>query len=199
MRWLVPFVTSLFLATAGSAQEKVGTAVVEGKVVDLYSDFSWSYAEGSNATDCEQISREIQVCLRKGGWENTNFRSADVAAQYIYDDRHYGQLIIEKVGLNDGMDQEFMRAAIISNFASAANVPETKVMVHSVETKTIDAKPAETVIYSGTLDGLDVIFANSIVFQPELTVQIVTFAVGSTMSAKHTGLHEDFVSFITFR
>ena len=63
--------------------------------------------------------------------------------------------------------------------------------------KTHDRKiaeaPATTIIFSGKIKDIEVILFNTTVVKKSFTVQIITYFIGSAISAKERALHEEFL------
>ena len=115
------------MASSAYTQTRVGTSVIDGEVVDLYSDQSWKFRIGTN-DGCEQITLALEFCNLQQGWERVESHINEIAAQFRYNDRHYGQFVVENLGVSDGITNQFMRNVVISNFASAVGVSEADVI-----------------------------------------------------------------------
>jgi hypothetical protein len=178
------------------AQEKVGTALVDGKKIELYSDRTWNYADRTVAKDagCAPVRSGVEFCGSELGWKLTKSDDPDISAQYRLDDKNYGLFIVEDVGTADGLNLEFMRTAAISNFADAAGISEVNVTVFGVEAASVDGFSGETVLYGGKFNGLNIVFSNTIVIQENRSVQTATYTVGETPTEKSKALHQEFVA-----
>lgn len=184
----------VFVITASSAytQTRVGTSVIDGEVVDLYSDQSWKYRSGTDA-DCDQITIFLEFCDVQELWKSTTKANDDISAMYRHNDRIYGMFIVEELGTNDGLTADFMRKAVVTNLANAAGTSESEIIVYGVTQDSIQDQFHETITYGGTVDGLNVIYINTIVTSPKTTVQVATFSIGSQLSQDQKAMHKSFL------
>jgi hypothetical protein len=189
------FLAFLSLAPAAMAQTIVGTALIGGKKVELLSNNTWRY-EGAVKGECQSLGLGLSFCGSTDIWKPTTPPNDATAAQYHFDDRHYGQFIVEGLGSDDGMTKDFMREAVITNGATATGVRATDIPVLAVFDTEVDGKPSETVIYAMNFDGLDVVFANSITILPKRSFQSITFAIGTDYSDRHKELNDELLSLI---
>ncbi|MDX8351991.1 hypothetical protein [Cognatiyoonia sp. IB215182] len=192
MRFVVSLILGL-MATQVAAQEVVGRSVVEGRTVDLLDDGTWVYTEAIEG-DCSAITPFLQFCGQTAGWSPTTIPNPDVIAAYRYDDRHYGQVISEELGARDGLTAALMRETVISNAAGVIGVRPQDIPVVDVYRSRAGNAGVETVVYTFTIDGLDVVYANGIYTSPNRTMQLVTFAVGQEFTDRHRALHDAFLS-----
>ena len=177
-----------------TAQESVGKAVVDGKVVVLYSDGTWQYESGE--AGCSPIAKGITVCPGNEGWMKASNASADAAATFRLDDRNYAMIIDEKLGVADGLNKEFMTKAVITNVAIGANIPESEVLTMNIEDGQLFGRDKRTITYGAPIDGLDVVYVNSVVFSENRTLQILTYSIGKVFTDEMGANHQSFISTI---
>ncbi|WP_101066555.1 hypothetical protein [Roseovarius salinarum] len=178
-------------AAPASAQEVVGTATIEGRAVELLSDRTWRYAVEDG---CRDLGEGVSFCDAPEEWSRTQPPNADIAASYRIGARHYGQLVVEPVGTEDGLTPELVREAVIEN--SAASIDGTAEAVETIETKPaeIDGRAAETIVYGLAFDDMEVVYANTVLLLPQRTVQVVTYGIASGYTDAHRALHAEFVA-----
>nr|WP_213396011.1 hypothetical protein [Yoonia sp.] len=87
------------------AQEKVGTAFVDGQRVELFADGSWRYSGPSVSNGCITIKLNVNFCGQESGWQQMKNNDREITAQFMFNDRNYGLFIIEQLGLVDGYHQ----------------------------------------------------------------------------------------------
>lgn len=185
---------SIMIVVPANAQESVGRAIVDGKVVILYGDGTWQFETVEEG--CSAVAKGIAFCSSSAGWEKVSNASADAAATFRLDDRNYGMIIDELLGITDGMDKEFMTSAVIYNVAVGAGIAESEVVTMDIKDQTLFGRDARTITYAAAVDGLDVIYVNSIVFSDKRTVQVVTYSIGQELTDQMKETHESFVSTI---
>jgi hypothetical protein len=193
---LAALVLSWTLCFAGLAlaQTPVGKALVEGKVVTLFDDGTWQYAGQAatgQATGCDQVAPLVEFCAAALGWTVSTESSPEINAAYRIDARHYAQYIVEDLGTDDGLTAEFMRQVVLDN---AQNATGNKPEVIDVLPVTLGALSGDTVVYKAKINGVNVIFANSVFLRPKLALQIMTYAIAGEYSPEHAGYQADLLA-----
>jgi hypothetical protein len=191
-------VALLFWPIQTHAQNKVGSSVVDGKTIDLFSDFTWQYRTGIEDAACTTVSPGIEFCGTNRGWQKSNDSSSDITAQFRFDDRTYGLFIVEDIGASDGVSLEYMRNIVVENMAIAADVSKENILILEVEDGTFHGKPSSMIVYSGKVEGLKIVFANTIVIEPSRSLQLATYSFGDSFTEKHRRVHDDFLSMVKF-
>lgn len=197
-----PFVLSLlcwfFAIGTAAAQDVVGSSLVNGKQVQLMSDFTWRYT-ASPISDCTTIESDVSFCGLAGGWQRTTSNNGDAKAVFRKNDRSYGMFIVEALGSADGMTSETMRGLVVGNAADAAGIQAKDVPVLSVTPATIDGHAATTVVYAIRLNGLNLVYSNTIITEPKRNIQAVTFGIGTELTEEMTEDHRQFLAAVQFK
>lgn len=183
-------------AGSGLTQTVVGRAIVDGERVELYSDKTWRF-ENEPEPECKALGLGVSFCGDANRWAPSPPPTADIAAQYRFDDRHYGQYILEGLGVDDGITTKFMSDAVIQNAAGATGVTKADIPVLDSFDSKVNGFDATTIVYGLRFDQLDVVFVNTIVVLPKRTIQALTFAVGTDYSDMHKELNAEFLSLTT--
>lgn len=179
--------------TLGTAQEVLGQSMIDGRDITIYADGTWEFAaRGTDA--CDLIARGVEFCGEAIGWETTTPPNNDIAATYRFDDRHYGQMIIEELGENEGLTADLMRGIVIDNAAAVLGTTAKDINVIETYRSRVSGQSIETIVYAFSIDGLDVVYANGIRTAPNRTMQLMTYSIGTTYTDRHRDLHEDFLS-----
>ena len=176
------------------ARDLVGTGFIEGKIVQLFSDGTWAYLVESSDPDCKFVHELVEFCKTDMRWRPQSGVTFDFDKLYSHDERHYGGLIIEEIGTADGNSIEGMITTVLTFAADAAGVTIEQIPVHSVAETQLDGFDAKTVVYGARIDGINYVYANSIIVEELLTIQALTWSVGKEFSAKHQELTSDFLS-----
>jgi len=184
---------AIFLTHTASAQQAIGRSVVEGREIVILDNGKWVYSDAIDG-ECELLNSDLQFCGVGAGWTPTIPPSADVLATYRFDDRHYGQLIVEGLGENDGMTQEFMLDAVVQNAAAATGQRASDILIYEVYETPILGEEAVTIVYGLKFNGLDVVYANGISTSPTRTMQVMTYAIGKGFTDMHRTLQDEFLS-----
>jgi len=187
------FAGALALSSVSTmASDLVGTGFVKGKVVQLFDDGTWKYLVKPENPGCETVHEFVDFCATNTNWKPWPGAKFDFDKLYNHDERHFAGLIVEKLGTVDGMTKEGMINSVLSIAADASKTSVEEIPVHSVtETKTDDVDGMQ-VVYGAKIDGLNVVYANSITVQEALTIQVVTWAIGKEFTPVHQDLHKDF-------
>ncbi|MBT8409486.1 MAG: hypothetical protein KJN93_07665 [Alphaproteobacteria bacterium] len=197
--FLLTFIVALCITAAPAfAIEKIGSALIGGKRVDIFDNGTWAYTETTQG-DCKSLSDTLAFCGEASGWTATRPPAPDIIAQYQYDDRNYAQYVLEAVGGDDGMTIEFMRDAVLQNAAAASGVAATDIPVLDVIDVELTGYGGTTVVYVVTINGLNLVFANSIVVADAQSLQAMTFSVGKSYTDAHKALHASFLSHTRFQ
>ncbi|PSL18214.1 hypothetical protein CLV88_112138 [Shimia abyssi] len=109
-------------------------------------------------------------------------------------DQSYGMFITEEVGASSGTTLTFMRDAILENFALGAGIAAEDVVVYDVEETEVAGHAAETVIYGGAINGLDVVFLNTLTIGEVRTVQTVTYYLRKSLEDADRATHQGFLA-----
>lgn len=189
---LTLFATSI-LAPA-QAQESVGKTQVDGHTVTLFANQTWRYDANSASGDCTQVTIDFSFCGDPKFWQYTQPVETDIVAQYRIDDRSYALFVHEGLGANDGMSLEFMKKAVIVNAAAAASVNPNEIIVLEARQVEIDGQAAEKQTYILSLDGLTLVFSNSILVTDNYSLQAITYVIGKNDTEQGAQLHTDFLA-----
>lgn len=181
------------LAQSAIAQQVIGRSVVEGREIVILDNGKWVYADAVDG-DCELLTDQLQFCGVGDGWTPTIPPSADVLATFRFDDRHYGQFIVEALGEDDGLTREVMLDAVVQNAAAATGQRLSDISVIEVYDTPILGRDAVTIVYGLNFNGLDVIYANGISTSPMRTMQVMTYSIGNSFTDKHRALHDTFLA-----
>lgn len=181
------------LATAATAQEKVGTAVVDGRTVTLFSDNSWQF-EAAKVGSCENIAKTIHFCPPQE-WKRTPAPSPLIAAQFMQDATHYYQFISEQLGRSHGLDHDRMIDLVLQGTAGSLGKSVEDIPILGVSDATVSGKPGRTVSYGFKFNGLDIVFANTVMIGDTTTLQLQSYVIGETSyTENHAQRHADFLS-----
>lgn len=185
---------TLYATSPTLAQAVVGRSVVDGQKVELLSDKTWRFVELDTGTQrCDTLRLGVSFCAGSD-WKPTTAPTTEIAAQYRFDDRNYGQMILEAIGTEDGMSADFMRKVVIKNAASAAGLREKDVAILDVRDIAVGEFLGETISFQLSLDGLDAVFLNTILVLPKRNFQLTTFAFGKQKTPEMVRLHARFLS-----
>jgi hypothetical protein len=133
------------------------------------------------AIGCTPITSAVQFCGSALGWTSTSPASPEINAAYRIDARHYAQYLIEELGSDDGLTARDMQQLVLDNIALVSGTPPELI---SVGPASLGLLTGDTVVYKAKIQGMDVVFANSVFLQPKRVMQIMTFAVGAEYTAQ---------------
>jgi hypothetical protein len=187
MIWAATITTALVFPAL--AQDIVGKAVVDGRLVNLMADRTWTYAEATE-TGCKALNAKVSFCGQVPLWTPAKIPTADVLATYRYDAATYGQFIIEDVGTAQGLNPDFMRSAVLSMVEQQVGEKPTVVTVEPV---TLGTLQGETLVYSFQFRGVNTVFANSIFLTERSAFQAMTYAIADNYTPAHKDAHAAFL------
>ena len=193
-RLVLSLVLATLLPTNLLAQSKVGTAMVDGKKVELLSDQSWRYLDGDVEERCVSISVRVDFCGLGDGWQRLKSDNPELSAQFSFDDRNYGVFIIEDIGADDGVTHEFMLDMAIENFSGAAGVQKEDIVVFDLEDGEFNGLPIKTITYGGKLEGLTIVMRNTIIIKNDITIQAANYSIAVEVTEDLLRLHDDLLA-----
>ena len=192
-------IISIFNVQQLFAATKVGTAVVNGETVYLYSDFSWKYSNTFEKNSCEMVNNLIEVC-KKGIWlRDRSFKSKDPTqlAQFVTDDgSFYSMIIEEKIGISDGVSLNLLQEGVVTNFADGLGLDIADVPVIRSEDKSFADYDAKYIALKGDYKGLNMVMVNTFFAIDTHNFQLVTWTVGKLLTEKIEKLHQQFIKTI---
>lgn len=190
------FITALVLAVPAFAQSVVGTSVVDGKIVQLFSDGTWRAETTGKDANCVGLGSDLQFCPTDPAWKQIRASTPQVDATFQYDDRHYGQFVVEAIGTADGLTAEGFRAAVLGNAEAATGKAPTTLGVTPTE---VAGLPGETVTYLVEFQGTQFLFATTTLLTDKVAAQIQTWQLGGLpYTDAHQKLHAEFLTSTSF-
>jgi hypothetical protein len=191
-------ISSAFMSVdTSAAQSIVGTGLVDGKKIEIYNDFSWDYV-GDDKGKCKSAGKGVLFCGSSSIWKPTDLGS-EITAGYRYNDRTYAMIIVEDLGIQDGMTSEFMRKAIIENAATGAGVEAKDIIILSADESLFDNKESNRMVYATNIDGLDIIYTNTISIEEYRTLQMITMDISSEYSEEKSNFHDKFLELVKIK
>jgi hypothetical protein len=139
---------------------------------------------------------DIAFCGAADQWVSQGRQQPPVLGLYRYDAVHYGQIVAEPLGREQGITPETFRRAVLQNAATFAGIPTEQIVTLGVEATQVDGYDAETVSYGLELSGTPFVFINTLVLEAARNYQFVTFAVAGEITASHLEINADFLSLI---
>lgn len=195
MRLARIIVTLVVLGTAvpAFAQQVVGTSLIDGRPVQLMSDFTWKYLTPAPA-GCDAVQGTVAFCSVNSGWTRISSASPDIAAEYRLDDKNYGEFIVESLGIDDGITPDKYRDLVIQNAASAAKVQPKDIVTFGLDSAEIDGVAGTTIAYEMKMDDLPIVFINTMIMEKHRTTQVVTFHIGGNVTDSMRSVHKAFLA-----
>ncbi len=188
--------TTLFLSVPSYSASEIGKALIDGKIVILYDDKTWSFADEAEVSSaCERLSKRVDFC--KGGtpYEQIAAANNELLGQFRKDDRNYAMIIEEEVGSKDGMTLEFMRNAIYDNQIAGGVKKEDIIIIDTTEGEEF-GQNATFVAMATSLDGLKLVYAYTIMISETTSVQLITYALGQELTDEIVDNHEEFLDLV---
>jgi hypothetical protein len=195
------FTTILLLAGPSFGANKVGTAVIEGEIVELYSDYSWKFRskEMLSNDSCNEITKIITFC-GDTNWVRDNDGAADpsIAAQFAHKDRIAHSMIIEEpIGANQGLSEEFMLEAILHNAATGSGNNVEDIPILAAEDGSLKNRKIKKIATLMDFNGLQFVMVYSVFIGDNYNVQLITWHAGNTYDQTAKVYHADFVNLIS--
>lgn len=190
-----------FTAKPISAAEAVGLAIVNGEIVVLLSDNTWRYKVAGSTNDdaCISLSTQITFCDTFKEWEKATKSDPSQLAQFSYNDKNYGVLIEENIGLSDGNNLSYMREAAITNAANVIGVSNAEIVTISVEDVKFGEFDATNLIYKMEFKGLPLVYNNTIVIAKNYSYQFITYTIATGYEPIQQEIHDKFINAIKIK
>ncbi|MEL7253894.1 MAG: hypothetical protein AAGL23_06945 [Pseudomonadota bacterium] len=189
---------ALLCASPVLAADILGTSLVDGRKVEILSDGTWRFSEPL-PEDCTSLTSQLLLCATDGKWIKVAPATADITAQFRHNDTTYALVIVEDIGAKQGLTNELMREIVLDNAAAAIGFDREDVSVVSVDDTQLFGKPAETLSYFMEIDGLPVLYRNTVLIDADQTVQALTYEVATELTAAHTTLHAEYLEELRWR
>jgi hypothetical protein len=198
-------VTGLGLAgtLAASHAEQVGTAVVNGRIVVLDSNGTWTYKDdasdnsGGGSTNCETL-KHIQVCLDTTGWSKANL-PGDFVGSYRSSSKYFLGIVYEPSGSNDGYTYEFLQDAILQNAAHASGTTPENIPILDTNKNSENLDGFRSITYNPTINGAPFVFHNIFKIYPDRAVQFAFWAIGKQYTDDFADKVEKFTKSVSFK
>ena len=199
-RLSVALFTALVLSSASEAQNQVGRTIVDGRDVLLFSDQTWRFADTGNTSACQFSSGPLTFCGAPSIWRMMpDSGNPDIDALYQLNEQTFGMIILEGLGRAAGMTPENFQSVVLGNFAMRIGVDRAQVPVLEVADLDVDGRPLRTIVYSGSVDGLPLVFANTFLLLDNHNAQLITYSIGQVYSDAHRAAHLQFLSEISIQ
>ena len=166
-----------------SAQQIVGTASVNGRVINIFDDQTWKYKSSKGSQDfssCDALKNGIYFCNEQNWKVQPPMEPAN--AIYQINDRTYLMFIIESLGTNDGFSQEFMMNVALTTAAEAGNMTTDQIPQHFVKELTTNNNNYTSMAYTTKISGLTVTYINNIYVKEAVTVQVALYTIAPNVT-----------------
>jgi hypothetical protein len=175
---------------AALSQTVVGRAIVDGRPVTLFDNKTWAFA-GDPKVGCAVLTPKLSFCGDPDRWMPSTKPSPDVIAAYRHDSIHYGQIIIEDIGTDQGLSMRAVRQFIL-DFAAQNSGGEPPIVI-STEPVTVGSMTGETIVYGFNVSGVDTVYSNTVLLGESTLIQLMTYQLGSEYTDMHADLHAEFL------
>ena len=180
------------------AQAVVSRAIVDGKTVILYDDFSWNY-ETAKSPGCRVLTKNLSFCAPANRWKQMNqSQNSEVTAFFRYSDNLYAMVIEENLGKKAGVTNEAMVAAVLQSTANAVGISKEEVIVVDSDQVEVKGHAASNIAYTLPLNGLNYTYLNTIIVFDNRTVQLLSYTLGKELKEEHKSIHKAYLSYFEF-
>jgi hypothetical protein len=175
---------SVFLSLPAISQSILGTAIINNKTVEVLDNNTWRYksSDRQDLSKCDSFKLGVYFCNDEK-WRSID-ASGDANYMYMVDDRTYVMFIIEQMGSDDGVTQEFMKNIAIDYAAKASNTRNENIPQHFSKSSAVNNNDYLNLAYSAQIDGVSFTFINNIYVGKVVTMQAITYGVGPKVTDK---------------
>ncbi len=198
MRFIsIAFISFLTIFTSSAmAQTTVGRAMVDGKAVILYDDYSWDY-ETKSAADCKTVAKGLTFCDPTERWKFEPNQAPGEAITLTYSVAIGGLIVNETLPDGHEFTTDILKSAAVINAATAAGTTAEDVLVLDNKNVTLKDHSAGQISYSVTIDGIDIVYVNTVIVTENRALQLMTYAAGKKVTDAHAKVHDAFISYFT--
>jgi hypothetical protein len=183
------------LAFPAIAQDVVGTALVDGKRVELLSNNTWRIARaaGAGTSECELIGTLLTFCDASNDWNTSRAAGTDFLRIYRHSSRVYSGIIHDDVGSADGVDLEFLRKSAINIAAVSTGIRSEDVQIAGVVDAEVIGWPGEALTYAILIEGTPFTYQNTFVNSGNHSLQLMNWSLGPDVTDEATQMRESFL------
>ena len=174
---LIAFMIAFAWVGAVQAQSLVGRSVVNGRQVDLFSDFSWRYS-APLSEECMTITKSVRFCPEKGVWDRLPPPNTEADAFFSNRLGVYLVFIDDELGQTAGLNLDSFASIVIGNAAIGMGKAPAEVPVLGMTDFTFEGAPARTLTYLAARDGLNVVMLNTLRLGKTNGLQVIAFELG---------------------
>lgn len=193
---LPALLAALWLSAPHSAvaQQIVATTIVDGQKVELLDNNSWRFVQSQDAnSDCSVIAGDVTFCGNRKVWRVVAPPNPQIAAAFMRTEVLFGLVVSEGVGSDVGISIEALRKVAIQNAANGAGVLPENVTVSDSFTSESNGMTYETIAYSVKVNGVPLVFLNSLFVGPKRSLQLITYELDPNLTDYHKGIHQEFL------
>ncbi len=195
VQYLIVVAACLLAPDVVFSQAVVGKSIVDGKPVELLSDNTWRYRDEQDPnSDCRVLEDRVSYCNPPPGW-TTLPKDSSFDLSLSLPNEFYAGVIVELLGRNRTVTMDFMRFAILENAAQDGMEAED-IPIVDIETVEVDGIRGETITYLVEFKGAQVVFSNTILLDQSLTIQAMTWSIGSDYTEEYREVTSAFLDTI---
>ena len=87
-----------------------------------------------------------------------------------------------------------MQETVLAFPAELMGIPVEQVPILDRREDVVDGAAYPTLVYFAEINGLPIVYSNTIASLPRRTVQVLTYAVGKNLTAAMTNIHSEFLA-----
>ena len=119
----------------------------------------------------------------------------DISAYFATLENFQTIVFVEKSGILDGLTIPVIQDFALETLTTAAGIPVSSIPVLSRSSLTIAGIERPNLVYSGVVDGVAVVYSNSIVLLDNAVAQFITLELDvPSYSPRHRNLHARFLA-----
>ena len=187
-------VTLALILPSFATAEKLATAVVNGRKVNVYSDKTWAYQDQLQSS-CESLDAHVSFCSNDT-WDKTSTSDPQQLAQYMNNKDQYGIIISEGLGLADGVNLEIMVDAALSNIATAWGINKSDIPVLKISDVEFEGMQSRRMAVLAEYQAMNVILIYTISLADGQAYQLITFRIGKNYGSTDETLHQSFIKHV---
>ena len=181
------------MSSFAQAQALISRNLVNGRMVELFDDFTWRY-EDEIENFCVQLSSVAEICDFEPEWKLIPVTSPNLFIDFYFDELNQARISTHNFGDDIGYTLENVIEFFPTNIAEYNGITEDEINIFAEMEATVSDLPARTVVYGMNLNGVNMFIYSTVWLGDSHLMQILTQNYDLNITKAGVERHIDFVS-----
>lgn len=179
------------------AQDVIGSAVVNGKKIQILEDFTWQF-EDRLAESCFLVTAGLDFCGKPAGWGRISNKPPQIAGAFEQGGRNYAFFVSEPVGRAEGITLDALAKGVVGNLANGMGVTPADVPIFDTKDGEFYGQRVRTIAMQAKLQGVVFVFINTFWVEENRSGQVFTYTFGDNLRESDGLLHSQVTGSLSF-